>query len=313
MRLVEARKIWDRAPHNAFTDLLWFRDRWWCVFREGSAHVSRDGALRVITSTDGRQWRSAALLKSDDSDLRDAKITLAPDGRLMLLGAGALHPPAKHRHQSLVWFSEDGRDWSPARPVGDPDYWLWRVSWRKDAAYGFAYATNKQRGLRLYQGNAKGAFHALIPRVSVPGSYPNESSLVFSDDGECLCLLRQDGRPSSGFLGRSRPPYVEWTWKPLDRRIGGPHLIRLPDRRWIAAVRLYDAPVRTALCWLDPERGTLTEALGLPSGGDCSYAGMVWRQDRLWVSYYSSHEAKTSIYFAEVAVEARQERETTRR
>ena len=85
-------------------------------------------------------------------------------------------------------------------------------------------------------------------------------------------------------------------------RIGGPHMIRLPDGRFLAAVRLYDSPVRTSLCWLDAEQGTLTEALRLPSGGDTSYAGLVWHDDLLWVSYYASHEGKTSIYLAKVKV-----------
>lgn len=51
VKLVEAKKIWDRAPHNAFRDLVRFQDRWYCVFREGQSHVSPDGALRVITCT----------------------------------------------------------------------------------------------------------------------------------------------------------------------------------------------------------------------------------------------------------------------
>ena len=37
--LVEVRKIWDQGNHNAFTDLIRFRDRWWCCFREGAGHV----------------------------------------------------------------------------------------------------------------------------------------------------------------------------------------------------------------------------------------------------------------------------------
>src|SRR5262245_29618118 len=96
---VEVRKIWDAAPHNAFTDRVRFRDQWFCVFREGKAHVSPDGALRVIKSTDGKTWTSVALLTSTNADLRDAKITVTPAGLLMLSGAGALHPPAKFKHQ----------------------------------------------------------------------------------------------------------------------------------------------------------------------------------------------------------------------
>ncbi|MFV1963959.1 MAG: hypothetical protein ACC628_00945 [Pirellulaceae bacterium] len=44
----------------------------------------------------------------------------------------------------------------------------------------------------------------------------------------------------------------------------------------------------------------LIEALQLPSGGDTSYAGLVWHDDMLWISYYASHEGKTSIYLAKV-------------
>ena len=43
-------------------------------------------------------------------------------------------------------------------------------------------------------------------------------------------------------------------------------------------------------------------ALRLPSGGDNSYPGFVWYKDRLWTSYYSSHEGKTSVYLAKIAL-----------
>ena len=57
-------------------------------------------------------------------------------------------------------------------------------------------------------------------------------------------------------------------------------------------MRLYDGRVRTSLCWIDPQAGACTEFLELPSGGDTSYAGLVFHDGMLWVSYYSSHEGK---------------------
>lgn len=78
--LKDVRRIWNKSKHNAFTDLVRFGDRWFCVFREGSAHVSPDGALRVIRSKDGIEWESAALIEHSSADLRDAKITVTPDG-----------------------------------------------------------------------------------------------------------------------------------------------------------------------------------------------------------------------------------------
>jgi hypothetical protein len=57
--------------------------------------------------------------------------------------------------------------------------------------------------------------------------------------------------------------------------------------------------------WLDAAAGRLDEALKLPSGGDTSYPGLVMHEGRLWVSYYSSHEGKTSIYLAKVRLLAK--------
>ena len=47
IELLSVERIWDEAPHNAFTDLVRWRDSWWCTFREGENHVSDEGALRM--------------------------------------------------------------------------------------------------------------------------------------------------------------------------------------------------------------------------------------------------------------------------
>jgi hypothetical protein len=297
--LVEVRKIWDRAPHNAFTDLIRLDDQWFCVFREGKAHVSPDGALRVISSKDGVQWTSAALLTATNGDLRDAKIALTPAGELMLSGAIALRQPATAKHQSLAWFSKDGRSWTAPVIIGDANQWLWRTTWHKQTAYSVGYDTSAEKFVRLYTSRDGRQFETLVPRLFEEG-YPNESSMIFLPDDTALCLLRRDGTPASGKLGRAKPPYTQWEWKDLGIKIGGPHFLRLPDGRIVAAVRLYDGKVRTSVMRLDADAGKLTEILALPSGGDSSYAGLVWHEELLWVSYYSSHEGRTSIYLAKV-------------
>ncbi|MFK7817638.1 MAG: sialidase family protein [Planctomycetaceae bacterium] len=301
--LVDVKRIWDAAPHNAFTDLVHHDGRWYCVFREGSKHVSPDGSLRVITSTDGTNWTSAALIQSKTSDLRDAKLTVTPNGRLMLSGAEAVSNAA-YTHQSLAWFSWDGLHWSSPTSIGDKDNWLWRTTWSPDGtAYGFGYGTNKNRLLRFYSSKDGSKFATVIENVAGLGTYPNETSIVFEPNKTAWCLLRQDGNPKDGLLGTASPPYDNWTWKSLGTRIGGPQMIRLPDGRFFACVRLYDNPVRTSLCSVDVNNAKLTEVLKLPSGGDTSYAGMVWHDEQLWISYYSSHESKTSIYLARVRLD----------
>ncbi len=302
LELVDANKIWDQAPHNAFTDLVRFHERWYCVFREGTGHVSGDGALRVIVSDDGKTWSSAALLAREGWDLRDAKITVTPHGQLMLNGAACIDHPAREHHQSLAWFSDDGTTWSQAIPVAQPDDWLWRVSWHEGKAYGIGYTTGGPRNARLYVSDDGKTYETLVDSLDVAG-FPNESSLVFDpQDSSATCLLRRDGEPSSGLVGTALPPYTDWSWRELGVKIGGPHLLRLPDGRLLAAVRLYDGGARTSLCQLDAEAGTIRELLSLPSGGDTSYAGLLPHDGQVWVSYYSSHEGKTSIYLARVRI-----------
>lgn len=300
LHLVGVQKIWDHAPHNAFTDLIRFQNRWFCVFREGQAHVSPDGALRILTSVDGEQWKTAARMTSPDADLRDAKITVTPRGELMLSGAAALHDQTQHTHRSLAWFSRDGSAWSDPVIIGDPDFWLWRVTWQGQSAYSIGYSCGQERSIRLYASQDGRDFDARVPSLFESG-YPNETSIVF--DGDIAnCLLRRDGTPNTALLGTAKPPYTAWVWQDLGVRLGGPHMIHLPDGRWLAAGRLYDGAVRTSLCWIDRERGELTECLKLPSGGDTSYPGLVWHDGLLWVSYYASHEGKTAIYLAKVRI-----------
>lgn len=297
--LISVRKIWDQAPHNAFTDLIRYKGEWFCVFREGKGHVSPDGKLRIIRSRDGDTWTSAALIASSEGDLRDAKITMTPSGELMLSGAVALPQPSPITHRSLAWFSRDGATWSEPNVIGDTNQWLWRTTWHKDTAYSVGYETKGEKSVRLYSSKNGRIFDPLVPRLFDEG-YPNESSIVFLPDDTALCLLRRDGNPASGKLGAARPPYTAWEWKDLGVKIGGPHLLRLPDGRLVSAVRLYDGKVRTSLAWIDADTAKLTEFLSLPSGGDCSYAGLVFENGLLWVTYYSSHEGKTSIYLAKV-------------
>ncbi|MGB0582326.1 MAG: exo-alpha-sialidase, partial [Limisphaerales bacterium] len=88
-RLVEHRKIWDQAPHNAFTDLIRFKGKWFCAFREGAGHVSPDGFVRVLTTENGLWWEPAARLKMDGLDLRDPKLSISPDGKNLVVIAAA--------------------------------------------------------------------------------------------------------------------------------------------------------------------------------------------------------------------------------
>lgn len=298
--LVSVRKIWDRAPHNAFTDLLRFRDRWICAFREAEGHVGGDGKVRLLDSADGEAWESAGLVGEEGIDLRDPKLSVTPDGRLMIVAGGSVYRGGKKLlgRRPRVAFSKDGRSWTAPEPVLSEGEWLWRVTWHDGRAYGAAYNASEKPEwkLRLYS-SADGAAFDLVTPLDVPG-HPNETTLRFAADGGMIALVRREAGNATAWIGASPPPYKEWKWQETKHRVGGPNfLIRADGSMW-AGGRSYPGGARTALARLTRE--SYEPALTLPSGGDTSYPGLVLHEGLLWMSYYSSHEGKSSIYLAKV-------------
>jgi len=324
--VVSVEKIWDAGKHNAFTDLVRWKDRWYCTFREADAHVGGDGKLRVLASADGKKWESAALLAEAGIDLRDPKFSVTPDGRLMIVAGGSVYEGKTFKgRQPRVAFSKDGTEWTPTRRVLDEDEWLWRVTWHDGVAYGVSYnAAARQTKeaqdaaregkappgpadwkLKLVK-SADGVKYDLVTHLDVPG-HPNETTLRFLPDGEMVALVRREGGNQLGWIGRSKPPYKEWTWKETKHRLGGPNFVRLPDGALWAAGRSYPGGAKTVLARMTADGG-YEPALTFTSGGDTSYPGLVWHDGLLWMSYYSSHEGKSSIYLAKVRVPVGPER-----
>ena len=311
VEVFEVNKIWDNAPHSAFTDLVRWNDTFYCAFREGRGHVSTDGKIRILESKDANIWHSAALIALKDFDLRDAHLSVTPDNQLMLLGGAA---PRKKDNQSaptgtFVSFSHDGKQWTTPQIVVKPGRWLWCVTWHKGKAYGVSYTAGKGTAqyLDLLISTDGINYEQHVPKLFEQG-YPNEVTLRFDTDGTCYAIVRRDRNdtdPSTALLGISKPNYKQWQFKDLGpdfKGFGGPNLINIPGGHWLAAGRMHQGGSHTALTYIDVKNGIMTKLAKLPSGGDTSYPGLLWHNDMLYVSYYSGHEGKTSIYLAKVKI-----------
>ncbi len=305
-QLVSVKKVWDQGHHNAFTDLIRFRGEWFCAFREADDHVGGDGKLRVLRSKDGDRWESAALLEEAGIDLRDPKLSITSNGRLMVVAGGSVYQGTKvlKGRQPRVSFSHDGRQWTPVRKILSEGDWLWRVTWHKGKAYGVSYTVNsadaaasEDWNVKLYQ-STDGLEWSLVTTLQVP-ERPNETTLRFLPNDDCIALVRREAGDKQAWIGSSNPPYKEWRWKPSGAQVGGPNFIVVGDSM-IAGGRLYgaDRNHKTAIGRMTLD--SYNPEVVLPSGGDNSYPGLVWQDGTLWVSYYSSHEGKTSIYLARI-------------
>ncbi|HUX12507.1 MAG TPA: exo-alpha-sialidase [Spirochaetia bacterium] len=296
--LVRAYRIWDVAHHNAFTDLVRFNGRFYCTFREASGHLNSTGKIRVISSADGREFESTALFAQRGVDLRDPKLSVAPGNRLMLLAGGTRFKGAQYvSRQPRVAFSADGIRWGSLEPVLEEGDWLWRVTWHEGVAYGISYRLRSRNVwvIELFAGN-DGISFSRICRLAVNGK-PNEATIRFGPKGEAMALVRREGGDRNGWIGTSAHPYVDWRWTTAGHRLGGPNFLLLPNgAAWAAGRQIVGRDARTVVALLTSER--YEPVLELPSGGDCSYPGMLLYRGRLWMSYYSSHEGRASIYLA---------------
>lgn len=297
-------KIWDAAPHNAFTDMCRFQDRWYCVFREGKTHAGTVGKIRVLVSTDAVTWEDGGLIAERGVDLRDPKLSITSDNRLMLLMGGSRIKKGLYvDRQNRVSFSTDGGRWESLRPILDNGDWLWRLDWYQGRGYGVSYRLKNSRIWELYLFTTPdGINYEALGKLPVKGK-PNETTLRFSDSGTLYALVRREGGDALGYWGTSKSPYRAWSFSSLGIRLGGPNFIFLNHGEPLIGSRILrkprGKPIEARMVLGTLELGVFVPRWELPSGGDCSYPGMATWGGKLYISYYSSHEGKASIYIAQ--------------
>lgn len=298
--------IGNKANHNAFVDLCEFNQQLFCCYREAENHISADGTIRIVTlDLNGKVLRSNQIA-IPKTDLRDPKITVTPDGNILLI-AFARRTSINNKTigaDNITWLSQTGHSWSSAKEFADKGWWLWRVRWHKNIAYGFAY-NKQQNAIHFYSGNPRRSFHlhksfALSLREHKMG-YPNESDLIFNHN-KAFAIIRRDADSYTAQLGHSTFPYKKWRWTDLGRYIGGPVMLRLDEDFALVAGRIVKhGRLVTGLLKMNVSNGDLQELLILPSSGDNSYPGLVLKEELLYVSYYSSHkDNKSCVYLAQI-------------
>lgn len=303
------KKIGFKAQHSAFVDLCEFKQQLFCCYREAKDHVSDDGAVRILTLDFDGNVSYSNKVHLPHTDLRDPKLSVMPNGHLLLIAYGR-HGKVHNKPKAptnLCWVSQTGHSWSASKEYADKGWWLWRVRWHQEQAYGFAYNRGKN-AINLHKGNPRRSFHMHQPSAlsldKHGKGYPNESDLLF-DKSQAFALVRRDADSYSAQLGHSIYPFKKWKWIDLGIYIGGPVMLRLDANHALVAGRVIKKKkLVTALMKMRLSDGKLVELAVLPSGGDNSYAGLVMKDQTLYVSYYSSHEGnKTCVYLAKFNAE----------
>lgn len=303
--LVSCQKVWDYGDHNAFTDLVFAFGKFHLAFRESDSHEKGlNGIIRILTSQDGSAWEMSASMEVEGLDLRDPKLSVMPDGKLMLL-CGAVKWDKEGNKvfiDTLVSFCDERHEFSPFVQVLDRNQWLWQIVWHQGVGYGVSYQTAKEaeKEITLWE-TEDGLCYKRINVFKHPGK-PNETVTRILPNGTMVLLTRRNEPSSaSALLGAAIFPYQDFVFKPIGYFLGGPNFLIFSDNEmWISGRAMYLSPYHftTKTVLIRSASDGFRRELILPSGGDTGYPGLLYHEGYLWISYYSSHEGKAAIYIA---------------
>ena len=318
------RRVFHNGEHNAFTDLVRFRDRFYLVFRScPDGHmVHPTASIIILASNDARDWKQVHRFRVPKRDTRDPHFLVFRNKLFVYTGtwySGEKSIPRDqydlNLHLGFAVWSDDGNVWhGPTMLEGTFGHYIWRAAAQGDKAYlcgrrkiGFAVVPRGEP--RTVESIMLESDDGLIwrKRATFQEIDGDETAFCFEPDRSIVAVGRRGGKPAQ--LLRSKPPYTTWERKSFDRYIGGPLLAKWGTRYVVGGRKMMSGRgPKLSLYWLVDD--SLREFAELPSGGDCSYPGFVALDDtHALVSWYSSHEKDasgktiTAIYMADLEIE----------
>ncbi|MCP4643290.1 MAG: hypothetical protein GY851_22775 [bacterium] len=315
-------KAYGDGRHNAFTDLARWKDHYYLCFRHGEHHVSMDGEIRVIRSTDLKTWEPCGTLRTYGDD-RDPHFCVTDDELFVYFGVWDLahwdgpRTPDRKSVRSHFASTKDGTTWSKVRGIWEPGWWLWRVKHHDGMFYSCGYTAVRpapeMRETVLFQSPDGSNWErvSLITNELLAG----EADMWFNPDGSMWLVTRTGIPGNEAWRFESGPDHEVWTGHGVGTLIHSPVFAKWKDRFFVSG-RGKDEAYVTKIWEL--KDGRAEELITLPSGGDTAYPGLLVdptsldaETPSLFVSWYSQHDKESepnhtkntaSVYVGRVTV-----------
>ncbi len=323
VKVTNVRRVFHNGEHNAFTDLIRWKGKFWLTFRScPDGHmVHPTSKVIVLSSSDTKEWKEEYNFSVPKRDVRDPHFLIFKEKLFIYAGTwfsgdGPL-PRDEYdlnRHLGYAVWSEDGETWNDPRQLeGTYGHYIWKAATYDGKAY---LCGRRKKAYSSGVGETKIVQSALLEsddgliwrfKSLFQENRGDETAFLFEEDGSLLAVSRTSGGEPAQLV-RSKTPFSEWTRKDFPFYIGGPHLAKWGDRYFVGGRRNSKKGPKTGLFWLVGDE--LKSFAILPSGGDNSYPGFVALDDKHGVvSWYSSHEKDdegktiTAIYMADLEIE----------
>ncbi|HSV96037.1 MAG TPA: exo-alpha-sialidase [Spirochaetota bacterium] len=293
--------------HNSNTDMIFWRGRFHLVHANSPYHFATEKCrLMIWRSADARTWEKLSEVNIPGEDIRDPKLAVI-GGRLFLYVLKSTRFIAEP-YRTALRTSADGKTWTPLRDI-EPEGWLfWRPKTR-DGRTWHVPAYWHEHGKSILLKSTDGVRWSPVSVIH-EGDWNDETDIEFLPDGRMIATARLEGSDrwlgdenASTLIAVASAPYTGWkSTKSFVTRLDGPALFSYNGKTYAVGRHNPDptgfftyfgsilARKRTALYLLLEDR--LVYLSDLPSAGDTSYAGVVLRGGRAYISYYTSDTAR---------------------
>ena len=322
VKATNIRQVYHNGEHNAFTDLVQWRDKFWLTFRScPDGHmVHPTSRIIVLSSEDRKDWKEEHHFSVPLRDTRDPHFLIFKEQLFIYTGtwySGETTLPRDqydvNKHLGYADWTADGTTWQGPRQLeGTYGHYIWRAAAMGDTAY---LCGRRNRDHVQVQGERDVIESAMLKSDDgliwrfhsfFQETRGDETAFQFDAEGNVLAVGRRGSAPAQ--LLKSAPPYTEWERKDLTEYVGGPLVTRWGDHWVVAGRRNTKDGAKTVFYWLVDD--TLHPFVQLPSGGDNSYPGLIeLSPTHAVVSWYSSHEKDaegktiTAIYMADLVID----------
>ncbi|MCS7181361.1 MAG: hypothetical protein NZ891_08465 [bacterium] len=226
---MEIKCVWWDGYHNAFTDIIKFKDNFFITFKHATKHtISGNGEIYIIKSKDLEQWQ---LIK---------KFPLLPDSRdpkffkfKNLLGVlfGRRDEGDREKIDMYISYSSDGENFNGPLKIENYNLWFWRIRNFKEKLFITAYEMKIEKGTYLFI-SEDGINFKEVSQI-VKDEYSNEADLLFENTGLCYVIVRRENFQTP-ILAISSPPYKKWENYILNYIVQGPHIFKFKNKIYVA-------------------------------------------------------------------------------
>lgn len=291
--------FYQDGKHNAFTDLCLYNNKLYLCFRNSNGHIPTNekdyGQIFIFESEDGKLWKRIYVINDDEYDLRDPKLVVDNENRLILYcGYSELLDDRlvfRGTKAGILNLKEE----KVILESIYKDFWLWRVTWHDNSAYSLAY--NRDENVCLLK-SYDGFNWFRISSVLLDNC--NEADLYFSDNIMNACIRTNFGKT---LIGTAESPYTCWKFDTISDIIHCPRFFVDGLNIYLVGRTYRVGKKGEAVSLFQMNESVIIDTIWTSSfTPDCGYPGLVKFKNNLFLSYYMGGDS-TNIYLQKILVQ----------